>query len=87
MWVEACSMNVMKKNGTLEAFDKSKIMAGCMRAGASEAVANKVADAVAEKVKDGIKTSKIGEMVIAELKKMDKKTASEFEIFFMEAMH
>jgi len=80
-------MKVVKKNGSIEAFDKSKIAAGCMRAGASESVASKVADAVAKNVKDGTRTSKIGEMVIAELKKLDKKAAAEFEIFFMEAMH
>lgn len=80
-------MNVVKKNGSTEAFDKSKIAAGCRRAGASDEVANKVADAVAKKMKDGMKTSKIGEMVIAELKKLDKKTAAEFEMFFNEAMH
>lgn len=80
-------MNVIKKDGSTEAFDKSKIAAGCIRAGASDAVANKVADAVAKKVKDGTRTSQIGEMAIAELKKLDKKTAAAFDEYFRAAMH
>lgn len=80
-------MNVVKKDGSSEPFNKSKIANGCVKAGASREAAGKVADAVAKKAKDGMRTTKIGEMVIAELKKHDKKTAAEFEKFFREAMH
>ncbi len=75
-------MNVVKKDGSSEPFDKNKIANGCKRAGASDAVAKKVAYAVAKKVKDGVKATKIGEMVIAELKKLYPKTAASFEEYF-----
>lgn len=75
-------MDVVKKDGSMEAFDKSKIAKGCEKSGASDAVAKKVAAAVAKKAKDGISTIEIGEMVIAELKKLDRKSAVEFEKYF-----
>ncbi len=75
-------MNVVKKDGSSQAFDKSKIASGCKKAGASDAVAKKVANAVAKKVKDGITTTEIGEMVIAELHHLDHKASAAFEEYF-----
>ncbi len=75
-------MNVVKKDGSSEAFDKSKIARGCEKAGASAGVAKKVADAVSRKAKDGINTIEIGEMVTAELKKLDAKSGNAFEKYF-----
>ena len=75
-------MNVIKKDGSMEAFDKNKIARGCKKSGASDVVAKKVANAVSNKAEDGISTIEIGEMVIAELKKLDKKSASEYEKYF-----
>lgn len=75
-------MDVIKKDGSMEPFDRNKIANGCKKSGASGAVAKKVAAAVSAKAKDGISTIEIGEMVIAELKKLDKKSASEFEKYF-----
>lgn len=75
-------MNVIKKDGSSEAFDKNKIASGCKKAGASDAVAMEVANIVSKKVNDGISTMEIGEMVIAELRKLDNKAASEFENYF-----
>lgn len=75
-------MNVVKKDGSMEPFDKSKIASGCRKSGASEVVAKKVANAVAKKVEDGTSTTEIGEMVIAELKKLDRKSGAAFEEYF-----
>ncbi len=75
-------MDVMKKDGSSETFDKSKIAAGCRKSGASDDVAKKVADAVAKKAKDGMNTIEIGEMVIKELKKLDAKSGAAFEEYF-----
>lgn len=75
-------MEVVKKDGSRQAFDKSKIARGCKKSGASDEVANKVAEAVSKKAKDGMSTQKIGELVIAELKKLDKKVAQDFEDYF-----
>ncbi len=75
-------MDVMKKDGSSEAFDKSKIAAGCRKSGASDDVAKKVADAVAAKAEEGISTIEIGEMAIAELKKLDAKSGAAFEEYF-----
>lgn len=75
-------MDVVKKDGSMEAFDKNKIARGCEKSGASADVAKKVANAVSKKVKDGMSTIEIGEMAIAELKKLDRKSASEFEKYF-----
>lgn len=75
-------MDVVKKDGSMEAFDKNKIAKGCEKSGASADVAKKVATAVSNMAEDGISTIEIGEMVIAELKKLDKKSASEYEKYF-----
>lgn len=75
-------MNVIKKDGSSEKFDKNKIVNGCKKAGASDAVAKKVANAVAKKVKDGITTTEIGGMVIAELHHLDHKVSAAFGEYF-----
>lgn len=75
-------MNVVKKDGSTEKFDKNKIVNGCKKSGASDAVAKKVANAVSKKAKDGITTTEIGEMVIAELHHLDHKASSAFEEYF-----
>ncbi len=75
-------MNVVKKDGSSEVFDKNKIAGGCKKSGASDTVAKKVANAVSRNAKDGISTIEIGEMVIAELKKLDAKSGAAFEKYF-----
>ncbi len=75
-------MNVVKKDGSSETFDKNKIANGCKKSGASDEVAKKVANAVSKKAKDGMSTIEIGEIVIAELHKLDRKAASSFEEYF-----
>lgn len=75
-------MDVIKKDGSSEAFDKNKIANGCRKSGASDDAAKKVATAVAKKAKDGMSTIEIGEMAIAELKKLDAKSGAAFEKYF-----
>jgi len=75
-------VDVVKRDGSMEAFDKNKIAKGCEKSGASADVAKKVALAVSLNAKDGVSTIGLGEMVIAELKKLDKKAAAEFEKYF-----
>jgi len=75
-------MNVTKKDGSTQEFDKNKICESCKKAGASEDVANKVADAVASRVEDGMSTRRIGEMVVEELKKLDENAGRSFEEYF-----
>ncbi|MFZ3077137.1 MAG: ATP cone domain-containing protein [Candidatus Aenigmatarchaeota archaeon] len=75
-------MDVEKKDGSMEAFDKNKIAKGCEKSGASADVAKKVALAVSKKATDGISTIEIAEMVIAELHKLDHKAAASFEKYF-----
>jgi len=75
-------MFVKKRNGALQRFSKQKIIKGCRRAGAKAKDAKRVANIVAKKVYDRISTKKIGTMVVANLKKFDKKAALSFERFF-----
>lgn len=79
---EGEQMNVVKKDGSSQPFDKNKIADGCKKSGASDDVAREVADAVSKKVEDGASTTEIGEMVIAELKKLDAKAGAAFEEYF-----
>jgi transcriptional regulator NrdR family protein len=73
---------VIKKDGSKQRFSKAKIAKGCKKAGAKPAVAKKVANAVARKVKSGTRTKAVGLMVIKQLRKHDKKAAASFEKYF-----
>lgn len=63
-------LKVIKKNGEIVDFDKKKIVQACISAGASEKVANKVADKVTEELPK-IESSKIRELTLKELEKLD----------------
>jgi transcriptional regulator NrdR family protein len=73
---------VIKRDGSNQRFSKAKIAKGCKKAGAKPAVAGKVANAIARKVKSGIRTKAIGTMVIKELRKHDKKASAAFAKYF-----
>jgi transcriptional regulator NrdR family protein len=64
-----------------EKFDKAKLKASLKKAGAKEAHARKVADKVAGKVKEGTRTVRIWEWVIAELKPLDPKAAKAYRTY------
>jgi len=64
-----------------EEFDKAKLKTSLKKAGAKEAHARKVADKIAGKVKEGTKTVRIWEWVIAELKPLDPKAAKAYRTY------
>jgi transcriptional regulator NrdR family protein len=64
-----------------EEFDKVKLKSSMKKAGAKETHARKVADKIAGKVKDGTRTVKIWEWVIAELKPLDPKAAEAYRTY------
>lgn len=75
-------MQVTKKSGEMEDFKPEKIAEGCKKAGASEEVANKVAEEVSKKVIDKMTTREIGEIVITQLRVLDENAAKAFEEYF-----
>lgn len=62
------SKKVVKADGSLEEFDKEKIVKSCVAAGAPENVAKEIAEEVAAKVEDGTSTAEIRRMVLVRLK-------------------
>ena len=71
---------VVKKDGTRERFERQKLLAGLLKASekrpvsiaALEGVADKVEVAMQDKPEKEIGTDEIGEIVMAELKQLDK---------------
>jgi len=70
---------IIKRDGTLQIFMKDKIVKSCIKCGASEGIAVKVANEVAEKAEKNISTKEIGEMVIDSLRAYDKKASECYE--------
>jgi transcriptional regulator NrdR family protein len=64
-----------------EKFDKAKLRTSLKKAGAKEAHARRVANKIAGKVREGTKTAKIWEWVIAELKPLDAKAAKAYRTY------
>ena len=62
-------MYVLKKDGRKDIFNKAKIIATCMRAGAAEKTASAIADKIASSISDGTSTHAIYRMVLDELEK------------------
>ncbi len=75
-------MWVTKKNGSLQKFNSAKLSRGCMRAGASKEVAHLVEASVKKHVRNKMKTSAIGKLVIAQLRKHDRYSAEKFSKHF-----
>lgn len=73
-------LNVRKRSGKLEAYNESKIIRGCKRAGASAKEAAKVAKEISKKVAkmSVVPAAKLSSMVVASLKKVNKAAASSF---------
>lgn len=74
---------VIKMDGSVQDFDKEKIVQSIIKAGASEKVARKIADKIEKKIADReeITTREIREMVLKELEKSDP-TARDSWIFY-----
>ena len=64
-----------------EEFDRAKLKTSLKKAGAKEAHARKVADKIAGKVKEGTKTVRIWEWVIAELRPLEPKAARAYRTY------
>ncbi|MBU7025070.1 MAG: restriction endonuclease [Theionarchaea archaeon] len=56
---------VTKADGTKAPFDKRKIVRTCLRMGASQSLAETVADTIDTKTEDGVRTRKIMDMIFA----------------------
>ena len=64
-----------------EDFEKTKLIASVKKAGAKDEHATKVADIVADKVKEGTQTFLIRQWVITELTPLDPKAAKAYETY------
>jgi len=60
-------VNIKKKNGSLQEFNVEKLKSSIMKAGASVEVAEKIANEIKSKIKDGTTTSEIKSMVASSL--------------------
>ncbi len=74
--VETIQIMVVKKDGSREYFDKSKMLAGIVKACQkrpvdSVAIANKVESDILNSMKQEITSQEIGEMIMKELKNKD----------------
>lgn len=70
---------VRKRSGRLQAFNKSKIVKACKKAGASAKSALMVAEEIAKKVGKGtIRAERLSKLVIASLRKKNKRAAASF---------
>jgi len=60
-------VNVKKKNGALQEFSLEKLKNSILKAGAPADVAEKIANEISGKIKEGISTSEIKTMVVSSL--------------------
>lgn len=76
-------IKVRKRDGSLEDFKDSKIVAGCRKAGASAKEAAQVAKEVSKKVAKMVvvPATRLSNMVVASLKKVNKSAANAFVEF------
>jgi len=73
-------MKVVKTTGETEEFNPEKIIKTCLRAGASEELAERIASKVERKSYDGIHTNKILHMTIKLLKKELPQVAARYDL-------
>ena len=74
-------VNVKKRSGVMEEFDKAKLKTSLTKAGAKEEHATKVTDKITGKVKEGTTTAEIREWSKSELKPLDSKAAAAYESY------
>lgn len=72
-------VNVKKRSGIMQEFDKAKLKKSLKKAGAKEPHVAKVADKIADKVKDGTTTVEIWEWCVTGLKPLDSKAAKSYQ--------
>ena len=70
---------VRKRSGKLQAFNKSKIIKACKKSGAGVKTAITVSEEVAKKIGKGtIRAERLSKLVIASLRKVNKRAAQSF---------
>ncbi|MFP4402792.1 MAG: ribonucleoside triphosphate reductase [Candidatus Woesearchaeota archaeon] len=77
--IEIINLNVIKKNGEREPFNREKLKSGILKACEKRSVDEKIIDELVEKIEaksrtldeNEIETKKLGKMIINELKKLD----------------
>ena len=74
-------VKIVKVDGSVEEFDKEKIVKSCINAGAPEEVAREIADKVEKQVKDGMKTTQIRRMVLKSLREKNPEWAENWEFY------
>ncbi|MBI1978703.1 MAG: hypothetical protein HYS62_01420 [Candidatus Aenigmarchaeota archaeon] len=73
---------VRKRNGTLQTFNKNKIVKACKKAGASAKSAMMVAEEVAKKVGEGtVRAERLSKLVITTLRRKNKRAAASFAAY------
>ena len=77
-------VNVRKRNGTTERFDRNKLKESITNAGANNQTASKVAEKVEPMVREGMRTTDIKVQVASELRCMDRGAAENYESFKQE---
>lgn len=75
-------MHVTKRNGRLQKFSRGKVYRGIRKAGAGIKDAEWVTKKVLKGLYDKVSTRKVGEMVVSNLRKVDRKTAESFNKVF-----
>jgi len=73
-------MYIINASGGLEKFDSNKIKRTCLRAGASNKLANKIAREVTKKSYDGISTKEILHITLNLLKKQEPFIAARYDL-------
>jgi transcriptional regulator NrdR family protein len=64
-------MKIIKRDGSRQEFDENKIKTGLIKAGATERVAEHVANEVASQVHEGMTTEEIRKLIIKKLGELD----------------
>lgn len=90
--IEEIPYMVVKKDGTREPFDRSKVMAGLLRAGEKRPISPSKLDSIVEAVETFVQdspdrerpTTKIGEIIMRRLKELDKVAYVRFASVYLE---
>ncbi|MEJ6348639.1 transcriptional regulator NrdR [Holzapfeliella sp. He02] len=77
--IELTPLLVVKNDGTREAFNRDKIMAGLIRAAEKRPIKSEALNKIVDRIENGIRTSgemevpskKVGELVMSELSQLD----------------
>jgi len=70
--------HIIKRDGTVQVFMREKIERSCLEAGASKQLCKTVADDVSRKVRSGMTSRHVAELVHSSLKKQNARVASSF---------